>query len=79
MPLGETTFTQRAIRRFGPDPIRDAGLRDTLKAAIHAPTGGTLQPWRFLATMAHRMRAHLASLLAPLGTIPHQSLKRRLT
>jgi nitroreductase len=38
MPLGETMFSLRAIRRLKPDPIPDADIRDILEAAIRAPT-----------------------------------------
>ncbi|MBM4269057.1 MAG: hypothetical protein FJ144_21025 [Deltaproteobacteria bacterium] len=41
MPVGEAMFTQRAIRRFKPDPIPDAHLKLILDAASKAPSGGT--------------------------------------
>ena len=34
MPLGESIFTQRAIRRFKPDPIPEEDLRAILESAI---------------------------------------------
>lgn len=49
MPLGQAMFTQRAIRRFDPDrPIDDAQLELVLDAASKAPSGGNVQPARFL-------------------------------
>lgn len=48
MPLGEAMFTQRAIRRLKPDPIPPGDLRAILEAAVKAPSGGNLQPARFL-------------------------------
>ena len=48
MPLGESIFTQRAIRRFKPDPIPEEDLRAILESAIRAPNGGNSQPWHFL-------------------------------
>jgi nitroreductase len=48
MPLGEAIFTQRAIRRFRPDPIPLAELRLILEAAVRAPNGGNQQIARFL-------------------------------
>jgi nitroreductase len=48
MPVGEAMFTQRAIRRFRPDPIPEADLRLILEAAVKAPSGGNLQFARFL-------------------------------
>ncbi len=48
MPLGEAIFTQRAIRRFRPDPIPVADVRLVLKAAVRAPNGGNQAIGRFL-------------------------------
>lgn len=48
MPLGEAIFTQRAIRRFRPDPIHVEDIRLILEAAVKAPSGGNLQFARFL-------------------------------
>lgn len=62
MTLGETMFTQRAIRRFRPDPIPEADLQDILEAAIRAPNGGNTQPWHFLVIRDHELRAKLAEL-----------------
>lgn len=62
MPLGDTIFSLRAIRRFKPDPIPDADLRDILNAAIHAPNGGNAQPWRFLVLRDPDVRARFAAL-----------------
>ncbi len=47
-PIGEVMFTQRAIRRFKPDPISDQHLKLILDAASKAPNGGNLQLARFL-------------------------------
>jgi nitroreductase len=48
MPIGEAIFTQRAIRRFRPDPIPLADLQLMLEAAVRAPNGGNQQIARFL-------------------------------
>jgi nitroreductase len=48
MPLGEAIFTQRAIRRFRPDPIPVEDLRLLVEAAVRAPNGGNFQLARFL-------------------------------
>jgi len=48
MPLGEAIFTQRAIRRFRPDPIAMEDVRLIVEAAVRAPNGGNQQPARFL-------------------------------
>ena len=62
MPLGETMFTQRAIRRFRPEPIPDADLHDILEAAIRAPNGGNTQPWHFLVIKDPGLRTKFAEL-----------------
>ena len=62
MSLGETMFTQRAIRRFRPDPIPDADLHDILEAAIRAPNGGNTQPWHFLVIKDPDLRTKFAEL-----------------
>jgi len=48
MPVGEAMFTQRAIRRFRPDPIPIEDLHLILEAAVRAPNGGNQQLARFL-------------------------------
>jgi nitroreductase len=48
MSVGEAMFTQRAIRRFRPDPIPTEDLRLVLEAAVRAPNGGNRQIARFL-------------------------------
>ena len=58
MPIGEAMFTQRAIRRFRPEPIPVADIRLILEAAVRAPNGGNRQPARFLVlTDRERVRA----------------------
>ncbi len=46
--LLEGMATTRAIRRYLPEPIPDAVLRDILFAATRAPSGSNRQPFRFL-------------------------------
>ena len=48
MSLAEAMFTQRAIRRFRPDPIPMEDLRLMMEAAVKAPNGGNQQRGRFL-------------------------------
>ncbi len=62
MKLGEAIFSQRAIRRFKPDPISEADVQDILEAAIHAPNGGNAQPWHFLVIRDPQTRATFAEL-----------------
>src|ERR1700760_2810018 len=60
MSLGEAIFTQRAIRRLKADPVGDADLETILTAAARAPSGGTRQPWRFLAVRDEELKRQLA-------------------
>ncbi|MEM1232373.1 MAG: nitroreductase family protein [Pseudomonadota bacterium] len=46
--LLEGLATTRAIRRYRPEPIPEAVLRDLLFAATRAPSGSNRQPFRFL-------------------------------
>ena len=62
MPLGESIFTQRAIRRFKPDPIPEEDLRAILESAIRAPNGGNSQPWHFLVIRDEGLRTELGEL-----------------
>jgi nitroreductase len=62
MPLGEALFTQRAIRRLKADPIPDEDLEVILAAASRAPSGGNLQPWRFVVVREPATRQALAEL-----------------
>jgi len=62
IPLGEAIFTQRAIRRFRPDPIPEEDLRAVLQAAIRAPSGGNAQPWHFLVLRDRDLIAKFAPL-----------------
>jgi nitroreductase len=62
MPLGEAIFTQRAIRKLKPDPIDDETLELILNAARRAPSGGNLQPWRFVVVRDEEKRRQLAEL-----------------
>jgi nitroreductase len=60
MPLGEAIFTQRALRRLKSDPISDSDLETILLAASRAPSGGNLQPWRFVVVRDPRLKESLA-------------------
>ena len=62
IPLGEALFTQRAIRRFKPDPIPDDVLEDIMQATIRAPNGGNNQQWHFILVKGAEMRSKLAEL-----------------
>jgi nitroreductase len=48
LTLFEAIRTQRAIRHFRTDPIRQEDIDKILDAAVHAPSGGNNQRWAFI-------------------------------
>ena len=73
MPIGEAMFTQRAIRRLDPNrDITDAQIKLMLDAASKAPSGGNVQPTRFLVVREKQ-------LIKDLGALYHEAwwAKRR--
>lgn len=62
MPLGEAIFTQRAIRRFRPNPLPEQDVIDILTAAVRAPSGGNSQPWHFLVVRDRALLDEFAPL-----------------
>jgi nitroreductase len=48
MSLFDAIHSQRAIRHFSAQPVSDEAIETLLNAAIHAPSGGNRQPWRFV-------------------------------
>jgi nitroreductase len=62
MPLGEAIFTQRAMRRFKPDPIPIEDLHLLVEAAVRAPNGGNLQVARLLVVTDRSTMHQLGAL-----------------
>jgi nitroreductase len=54
--------TQRAIRRFRPDPISDALVRRVLDAATRAPSARGAEPWGFVVVRDRETRRRIAEL-----------------
>jgi nitroreductase len=50
-----------SCRRYRQDPVPRATLEAMLEAAIWAPNGGNLQPWRFVVVNSPGLRRALAS------------------
>ncbi len=48
MELKSVIESRRSIRKFLPDPIPDEYINEILDAARLAPSGGNIQPWRFV-------------------------------
>lgn len=63
MDFFEVVHTQRAIRRFRDEPVPDEAIRAILDAAIRAPSGSNLQPWRWLVVRDADVKARLGQSL----------------
>ena len=48
--------TQRALRRFLPDPVRDEVVHRMLAAATQAPSARGAEPWHFIVVRDPRLR-----------------------
>lgn len=62
MELFEAMYTQRAIRRYEPDPVSNEEIETILKATTHAPSGGNKQPWHFLVVRDAELRKKLGEI-----------------
>ena len=51
MSLFDAIHSQRAIRHFSDTPVSDEAIETMLHAAIHAPSAGNRQPWRFVVML----------------------------
>jgi len=49
MDVFELIETTRAVRRFRDEPVTDDEILRCIRAAVHGPSGGNIQPWQFLA------------------------------
>ncbi|MFC3896141.1 nitroreductase family protein [Lentzea rhizosphaerae] len=58
----EAIMTTRAIRRFTDEPVADDDLWTCLRAAQQAPSGGNVQPTRYLVVTEPALRASLGEL-----------------
>ena len=57
----DVLYTTRAIRRFTHDPVPPDMIRRIIEAATQAPSGGNVQPWRFLVVREPEVKAKLAA------------------
>ena len=58
-PLSEAVRERRATPHFESTPIPEADLKKILSAALEAPSGYNLQPWRFVVVRDVEMRKQL--------------------
>ena len=64
MDFFEVVHTQRAIRKFKPDPVPQEALWRMIDAAIRAPSGGNTQPWSFLVVTDPARRKVISDAVA---------------
>lgn len=50
---------RRSVRDFSPEPIPRAIIEDCLRAAMTAPSGANLQPWRFVVVSDPEVKARI--------------------
>lgn len=60
--LFEAINTLGAVRRFRPDPVDDATVRQVILAATRAASARNAQPWYFLAIREPETKAEIARL-----------------
>ena len=59
MELKAVIESRRSIRKFLPDPIPEEYIHEILEAARLAPSGGNIQPWRFVIIKSKEAREKL--------------------
>ena len=62
MDLEDALMTTRSMRRFTDDPVDDADIEWSLRAAVQASNGGNLQPYRFVVVTEADKRAAIGDL-----------------
>ena len=77
MEIFQTVTTRRSIRRFKPDPVPEALLREILSAARWSPSWGNTQPWEIfiaagepLERLRKASRQHLLDGVTPAPDTP---------
>lgn len=60
LSLYEGLMTTRAMRRFTDEPVSDDQLWACLRAAVQAPSGGNIQPYRFVVVRDPGRRSRIA-------------------
>jgi nitroreductase len=63
-PLSEVIRQRRATPHFEPTPIPQEDLKQILRAALEAPSGYNLQPWRFVVVQDPEQKKRLREAAA---------------
>lgn len=59
MDLFEAIFKRRSIRKFKQMEIDREKITKVIKAAVWAPSGGNIQPWRFIIVNDKKLIRHI--------------------
>jgi nitroreductase len=83
MDVFQAMTEMRAMRRIKPDPVDSGLIKDVIRSATHAPTGGNGQNWYFIVVTDEEPRREIGKLygravdwyLREINTqpLPHQS------
>ena len=60
MDVSEAVLSRKSIRGFLDTPVSNSVLRELLKKAARAPSGGNLQPWKIYVLNGSSMKKFLA-------------------
>jgi len=58
----EAIMTRVSVRDYKEEPVPEAIPREVLKAAIRAPSGENLQPWRFIIIQDNALKQEIGEL-----------------
>ena len=59
--LFEAMYSQRAIRKFKPDPVPDELVRKLIESATKAPSGANQQPWKFIVIRDQELKREIGA------------------
>jgi nitroreductase len=79
--LFDALYTNRAIRRFRPDPIPDSVISKVIEAATQAPNGSNRQRWRFMVIRDPDLRRRVGEVYrrAMDELVPAEEVRRTST
>lgn len=56
----ETIFSRKSVRSYTDEPVAEEQVETLLRAAMAAPTGMNVQPWRFVVVTDQAMKEQIA-------------------
>ena len=60
MDILDTIFSRKSVRAYADEPVSPQDVEMLLKAAMAAPSGRNIQPWRFVVVRDPAVKAKLA-------------------